>query len=127
MFSDLNVLQTAMAMANHASQRQKIAAQNLANADTPGFRAKSLADFKTSYGATAHTSMRATRGGHIGMSGAEPRWTVQESDAPSDPNGNSVSVELELVNAANIRSQHNRAMAIYRSSMNMLRTSLGRV
>ena len=126
MFTDLNVFQTAMAMASHASHRQNVAAQNLANADTPGYRARTLADFKDSYRLGDHKGMRATREGHRGFAAAENSWVIEETDSPSDPNGNSVSVELEMVNAANIRSQHNRALAVYRSSMTLLRTSLGR-
>lgn len=126
MFSDLHVFQTAMAMANHASLRQKLTAQNLANADTPGFRAKKLTDFKDSFGNAARAGMIATRDSHLGQTEQNPLWVIEEASTPTDPNGNSVSVELEMVNAANIRSQHNRALAVYRSSMNILRTSLGR-
>lgn len=126
MFSDLNVFQTAMAMASHASQRQNLAAQNLAHADTPGYRARTLASFRDSYRSGDRQGMQATREGHLGFAPSERRWAIEEAESPSDPNGNSVSVELEMVNAANIRSQHNRALAIYRSSMTILRTSLGR-
>lgn len=126
MFADLKVFQTAMAMANHASLRQRLTAQNLAHADTPGFRAKSLASFKDNYAKSARSGMIATRPAHFGRPLPGNRWSIEETAAPSDPNGNTVSVELEMVNAANIRSQHNRALAVYRSSMTILRASLGR-
>ena len=42
------------------------------------------------------------------------------------PNGNSVSLEAEMVKAVEVRQQHEMALAIYRSSSNVVRASLGR-
>ena len=127
MFSDLNVFRMAYAMATHAGQRQAIVAQNMANADTPGYRARDIAPFAGIYRADGDT-MTATRPGHFGAaSDAGTQWQEFHADTPADPNGNSVSVELEMVNGVEVKRQHDRALAIYRSSMNVLRTSLGRV
>jgi len=43
-----------------------------------------------------------------------------------EPNGNSVSVENELLRSVDIRRQHDHSIAIYRSTLSILRTSLGR-
>ena len=40
MYTNLNVLKAAHALATHAGQRQSVVAQNVANADTPGYRRK---------------------------------------------------------------------------------------
>jgi flagellar basal-body rod protein FlgB len=42
------------------------------------------------------------------------------------PNGNSVSLETEMVKAVEVKRQHDQALAIYKSSMNVLRASIGR-
>ena len=44
----------------------------------------------------------------------------------SDPNGNSVAIEDEILRSVDAKRQHDRALAIYRSSLNILRTSIGR-
>ena len=45
MFNGLAILKTASALAGHASARQAVIARNIANADTPGYRRKTI-DFR---------------------------------------------------------------------------------
>ena len=124
MFQNLDVFRTAMAMARHAGTQQAYSAQNIANADTPGYRAKDLPDFQS----TVRDSLmgqRATRANHLnGSVGREV--TFEERRAALDPNGNTVSLEEEMVKSVGAQRQHDRALAIYKSSMTILRTSLGR-
>ena len=42
---NLNVLSLASGLAAHASARQQVIAENVAHADTPGYRARDIADF----------------------------------------------------------------------------------
>lgn len=128
MFSDLNVFRTAFAMAQHAGHRQALVAENMANADTPGFQPKDMEHFKNKLiSDTGSYDLRATRPGHIGtMSGTDFRWSVVEHQNSMDPNENGVSVEEEMLRAVDVRRQHDRALAIYRSGLSILRTSLGR-
>jgi len=48
MHEKLTVFQIAGRMAAHAGRRQTVLAQNVANADTPGYRAMDLPDFASS-------------------------------------------------------------------------------
>lgn len=125
MFENLEIMSMAQAMARHAALRQNIVSQNIANADTPGYRARDVSPFSQIYGSGAETGMAATRAGHLtAEGGASPR--ISRLDTDLSPNGNSVSLEAEMVKAVEIRRQHDRALAIYKSSMNVLRASLGR-
>lgn len=128
MFSDLNVFKTAYAMATHAGQRQVVIARNMANADTPGYRPRDLQDFQTAFENTGpRTAMMATRSAHLHGDGpSDQLWAEHVADASGDPNGNGVSLEVEMLKAVEIRHQHDRALAIYRSSIGILRTSVGR-
>lgn len=132
MFADLNVFRTAHAMAVHAGQRQSIVAQNMANSDTPGYQARDIVPFAqmvstgTTKG-TSNTEMRASRAGHLhGESGGSPVWETFIRPGTADPNGNTVSLETEMFKAIEVKRQHDRALAIYKSSLAILRTSLGR-
>jgi len=127
MFEKLEVLQMAGAMATQASLRQSAVAENIANADTPGYRARDVASFAETYAAEHGDSMRATRPGHIGGAGSY-RVAVHESasDGEASPDGNSVSIEDEMVKAVEVKRQHDLALTIYKSSLNILRSSLGR-
>ena len=51
MFTELNVFKIAYSMASHAGKRQALVAENIANADTPGYHAKDIKPFKEVYAA----------------------------------------------------------------------------
>ncbi|WP_323763753.1 FlgB family protein [Marinovum sp.] len=128
MFDTLEVLQLSQAMARHAGARQAVAARNLAHADTPGYKARDLTGFpELALRETAHFGLRATRDSHLSgaRSSAMPE-PVEDAGAVSDPNGNSISLETEMLRAVDIRRQHDKALAVYRASLNILRSSLGR-
>ena len=71
--------------------------------------------------------MRATRPGHFDAD-RQPGMirVIEDPNAIAEPNGNSVSVEMEMMKAVDAKRSHDRALAIYRSSLSILRTSLGR-
>lgn len=128
MFTGLNVFKMAHAMATHAGQRQALVAQNIANADTPGYHARDIESFASAYRADVSGSgMRATRAGHFDAApGQAGSYTEIETDTPVDPNDNAVSIELEILRSVEVKRQHDRAIAIYKSHLNVLRASLGR-
>lgn len=126
MFEKLEIVRMAQAFAAHAGGRQGEIARNIANADTPGFKARDLRPFAETYGQDSGR-MRATRGRHLDA-------LTPDASAPQErlvtgaasPNGNTVSLEAEMVKAVETRQQHEMALAIYRSTSSILRTSLGR-
>lgn len=124
MFNTLNVFNMAHAMAEHAAYRQTVVARNIANADTPGYRARDIAPFSDLVSEAGEFAMRASRPAHL--NGAGLRWDEFDARPMFEPGRNTVSLEEEMVKAAEIRSEHKRALAIYRSSLNILRSSLGR-
>ncbi|SIT89180.1 flagellar basal-body rod protein FlgB [Yoonia rosea] len=127
MYNSLDIFQTAGAMARHAGARQAVVARNIANADTPDFQAQSIAAFKDVYAGTATTTMRVTRPGHIGGQMGQPAMDLRHTvTGEPSPNGNSVSIEDEMLRAVEVSREHNRALTIYRHAMTVLRTSLGR-
>jgi flagellar basal-body rod protein FlgB len=128
MFENLEVFRIASGLAGHASARQAAIAGNVANADTPGYRARDVAPFAQAYQAeTAGPAMRATRQGHL-ESGTTQAAMIQSIDAPgpSGPNGNTVSLETEMMKAVEVRHSHEMALSVYQTSLGILRTSLGR-
>ncbi|HCP82283.1 MAG TPA: flagellar biosynthesis protein FlgB [Octadecabacter sp.] len=126
MFKNLDMFQASYAMARHSGARQAVTAANMANADTPGYRARTLAPFAESYSAGADSNLRTTRAQHLSSSAIAGSSSVQISDTEAAPNGNSVSLEQEMVNSVEIQREHNRALAIYKHSLDVLRLSIGR-
>lgn len=127
MFDRLEILQMAQGMARHASARQSAVAENIANVNTPGFKQRDIASFSDLYRDGASFGLSATRPGHLGGTTAfAPTPAEIVRGASEDPSGNSVSLETEIVKAAELRQQHDMALTIYQSAMTVLRASLGR-
>ena len=125
MFKNLNIFKMAHAMAVHAGTRQAVVAENVANADTPGYRARDLPAFADMVRARDPFSrVQATRQGHLmGSAGSTPDFVVAP-DTSGNPNDNAISVEEQLLKAVDAKRQHDRALAIYKSSLSILRTSM---
>ena len=130
MFQNLKIFQMSQAMAQHAASRHAVVAQNVANADTPNYKAKDLKSFATSYELADQTiGLKATRQGHVQNSGHNFSKTAQLQSFTSQSeslDGNSVSLETEMVKSIEAQRQHDRAISIYKSSLTLLRSSLGR-
>ena len=63
---NLNILRLASGLAAHASSRQQVVAENIAHADTPGYRARDVAEFSESLrGGTPAFAAKVTRPGHL--------------------------------------------------------------
>ena len=127
MFERPEIVRLAQELAGHAAARQEQIAQNVANADTPGYRARDLVDFVTYYARTGRAEMRATRAGHSDSAEfSQPAAVVVDRLAEPSPNGNSVSLEGEMVKQVETRHQHDMALAVYKSSLDLMRAVIGR-
>lgn len=126
MLESLSITRMAEALADHAASRLDLIARNVAQADTPGYKAMDLPDFAKVYEDSTDHGMRATRPGHFNTPETAFQPVVQPSKGEASPNGNTVSVEQEMVKSAEVRQDHDMALAVYRSAQDILRISLGR-
>jgi len=76
-----------------ASKRQQALASNVANQDTPGYRAK---DFTFQSELESSLSLTATSPKHIAPSAEDAAFRVIEVGTQEKPNGNNVDIEREL-------------------------------
>ena len=129
---DLTLLTRAGDLAAHAAQRQSLISENIANADSRGFKARDLPTFAAVYEngeGGGNFAARATRPGHAGYDAGggvavEPVAIAKRGAA--SPNGNTVSLEDQMTRGAEANLQHELALTILRSSINILRTGIGR-
>lgn len=131
MFGNLEIFKIAHAMAVHAGQKQAVTAQNVANSDTPDYKARDVVPFASAYKDEAISagwqSQKSTRGAHLhGTSANDLASPFIDRTAEGSPNGNTVSIETEMRRSLDATRQHDRALAIYKSSMGILRTTLSR-
>ena len=127
MFEGIELFNLVRASTSHSARHNTIVARNIANADTPGFKAGDLQSFAESYRQNQTTPIRATRAGHI----THPAWSHSlarefTSDSQPSPNGNSVSLEEEMFKLAEVKRQHELSVGIYQSAMKLMRTSIDR-
>ena len=126
MFQNLDLFSISAAMARHAGQKQAVVAQNIANADTPGYSAWDLPDFADFHQKPNSLGLqRATRAGHLnGMAKDAAVAPMIEVRDVAAPNGNSVSLETEMLKGVEAKRQHDRALAIYKSALGILRSTI---
>ena len=124
----MSMLRTRMSWLH---QRQDVLSQNVANADTPGFVARDLKplDFKdTLRAATAKASnLTVTDPRHIAIrpAGATKFDDVETHDVESNPNGNSVSLEAEMIKVSDTQAQFQAAANIYAKALTLMKTAIG--
>jgi len=110
-------------------QRQDVLSQNVANADTPRYVARDLKDldFDRMVGAQYGTKMATTNVRHIALSSMHGgKFEDHETpDQESNPNGNAVSLEVEMIKVADTQAQYAAAANIYAKAVAMMRTAIG--
>lgn len=125
LFEKLGLTRMAQALAAHAGSRTEVLARNVANADTPGFRALDMPEFGAVYGEANGLALRSTRPAHLSQKEYSMAMAA-DFGAASSPNGNSVSLDQQMMKAVAARQSHEMALAVYRSTSSIVRTSLGR-
>jgi len=117
MFNDLKILHTASLMARHAVERHAQVAENIANADTPGYKAKDIEPFAEAYARRERTT----------VDGGANAFRSERIQTPgvASPNGNTVSLEDQMSRSAATTRDHDTAITIYSKTLSMLRSSLG--
>jgi flagellar basal-body rod protein FlgB len=117
MFDRLEIFSLASAQARHAAARQAVVAQNIANSDTPGYRARDIGDFAD--------MLRQMQDQPPGQAG-ETAFRTRDAGTPASPNGNTVSLELEMLRGIEAQRAHSRAIRVYGAALGILRASIGR-
>lgn len=128
---NLGLINLASSLASHAYTRHGILAENVANADTPGYRARDLTPFSETFSDKVQVrpfTARATSPGHIGFNAENVPFQVNEVAAfgSEQPNGNTVTLEDQMIRSAEVKQQHEMALGVYMKSLGILRLGLGR-
>ena len=107
------------------SERQLTIAANVANADTPNFRAQDVAPFSASVD-NARMTMAISDPSHLSPP-ASATGAVVEREPDNDPltkhSGNTVSIERELLKAQSVRKSFAMNAAIIKAFHQMVLTS----
>jgi len=112
------------------SERQQVLAQNVANADTPSYRAHDLkpVSFRELVGGGAgHVPLATTQVNHLAAAGAATPFRPEvDRNAELSPSGNGVSIEEQMLKVAGTANDFQLTTSLYRSHVAMLKLVLGR-
>ena len=112
--------------------RQGLLAENVANAETPGFRGRDLAQYafedRNSSFSTASVTTSATQPMHfsVGGSAESPFGAQRMANFEVTPEGNGVTLEDEMMKVTTNMMDYQAATGLYTKSISILRTALGR-
>lgn len=100
----VNLFDIAAQQAKWLAVRQSAVSSNIANANTPGFRASDIEPFESLVSGTA-VKMAATHPGHIGAGASEASFSLKEIEPEGAllPSQNTVELESELIKAGEVR------------------------
>lgn len=101
-----NLFQLASARITWLGERQKLVAANIANADTPGYRARDVTPFE-----------EMLSRGELRPVEAKGGWDVS-------PDGNRVVLEEQALLATEIEGGHRMATQLYRKGHDLLRLAV---
>lgn len=119
------------------SARHKVIAQNVANSETPGFKAREtvapdfsnlLAQGERGVGRVARPSVKLS-GGMAALGARQPNAgsIVADGDTgETKPDGNNVVIEEQMLKLGQVQADFAAVTSIYRKQMAMLKTAAGR-
>ncbi len=115
------------------SQRQKVLAANVANADTPGFAPRDLREGpfeRMVRGQLAVVQPRRTDAQHLTPAGAGGKGEAREFEPreryETAPSGNAVVLEEQLVKVQQTQVDYQTMTNLYSKHLRMYATALGR-
>lgn len=138
MLSGIDLFQVAGDRMRYLTERQTLIARNIANADTPGYKAQDLQPFvppttdATASGAAAAgvspVILVQTNPAHLQLEpdAIESQMPVAtEADYGGEkPSGNTVSVEEQMIKSADVSNAFAMASAVYAKSISIMKTAV---
>jgi flagellar basal-body rod protein FlgB len=108
-----------------ADRRQQVLAQNVANANTPGYAARDLTPFESLL-RHAPVPLAVTSPLHLAATSDPLLSDRSQAVAERAPDGNAVSLEEQLTKIADTSGMHQLAANLYTKYMGMFRLALGK-
>ncbi len=103
--------------------RQKVLAENIANADTPRFRPM---DVKPPVDQRGGLQMARTTASHLSIDGASGSDPTRARRFETTPSGNGVNLEDEMLKVAQNNQDYQLAASLYQKSLGLMKIAIGR-
>lgn len=107
-----------------AAAKQVVAASNVANANTPGYKAQELS-FSSALEQQMTLPLQATRVGHLGATEAgSPVGDTREAEGQARLDGNTVQLDRELLTMARASGEFARAQTALAAKFRLVRYAI---
>jgi flagellar basal-body rod protein FlgB len=105
--------------------RQAVVAQNIANANTPGYKAMDVGGFQDLFDG-AQFQLASTNPAHLGIDPLDPGSAATKEDQPWEVShsGNSVSLEQEMLKAGQVNRDYSLNTSVVKTFNQMLAASV---
>jgi flagellar basal-body rod protein FlgB len=110
-------------------ERQRLLAENVANADTPQFRPRDLLepDLRRTTPSASNVTLARTASGHLGpLGGAGTQFDTERKSYQIRPTGNAVHLEEQMMKIAANQMDYQAATTLYSRSLGLIKTALGK-
>jgi flagellar basal-body rod protein FlgB len=127
--ADLPILSMLRTRMQWHQERQRVLAENVANSDTPYYRARDLVapNFESLVPRTASVTMTRTDPGHIQAVGGDSQFADDKGlHYEVRPRGNAVTHEEEMLKLAGNAMDYDAVTSIYTHSLNLIKTAVGK-
>jgi len=127
--SDIPILSMLRTRMQWHQERQRVLAENVANADTPGYRARDLAPLSFDRALTgASLSLARTDANHIAAAAGGGSQFAEDGRLRYEvrPRGNAVSHEDEMLKLAGNQMDYDAAASLYTHSLALIKTAIGK-
>ena len=131
MLENVTILAMAKRRMDWAAERQEVIAENIANANTPGYRSRDAKPFvfKEMVPVTPVTVMNVSHPLHISSQPlVDAGISIQEDRHPFEtkPDGNTVSLEEQSVKMSDTKGNYDESATLFQKYVKMYRTSLSK-
>ncbi len=125
--TNVGIFDLAERRMSYLDHRSAVLAENIANADTPGWKSRDLQPFTAALaqaGASGGTPVRTSTLHLAGTSTHDPGLLVLTGERA--PDGNGVRLDAELTKVADTDSAHMLVTDLWKTYLGMFRTALGK-
>ena len=128
----LSLFKIIGARMGYLGERQKVLAENVANADTPHYRPSDLKamDFQAVLRGDQRIKLATTQQVHLAGITPANKFNVEKAgfgkSYETAPNGNSVVLEEQMLKVSELQANYQLAANLYQKNLGMLRTAIGR-
>ncbi len=117
----ISLFKTANQKMEWLSARQQVITENIANSDTPGYKAQEVESFESFMGDRLSTGVKTTDPKHIsGRRAGSIDVKADDNTWETKPNGNTVSLDQQTFKSNEVSSNYQMVLNLYKKSFALM-------